>query len=63
MHNCLIHVSMTPQYHWFNRGTPYYWVIMEDGCNEGFGWSKTPEQAWKDALKYYRNKYEYDEES
>jgi hypothetical protein len=23
-------------------------------CNEVFGWSKTPEQAWKDANEYHK---------
>lgn len=49
----VIHVGMTPD-PWNNGYEPYYWAIIGDGCNEGFGWSKTPEQAWKDANEYHK---------
>lgn len=34
---------------------PYFWHIFFGGCNVGFGWSETPEKAWKDALEYYNH--------
>lgn len=48
---CVIQVGMTP-HPWDNEDKPYFWVVLADGCNEGFGWSKTPEQAWKDANEH-----------
>lgn len=50
----VINVGMTP-HPWDNKEKPYYWVVMRNGCNEGFGWSKTAEQAWKDARNHYKN--------
>ena len=52
----VIHIGMTP-HPWDNKDNPYYWVIMCDGCNTGFGWSKTPTQAWQDANQYYKKYY------
>jgi len=31
----------------------FMWWIEINGCNEGFGWSKTEKQAIKDASIYY----------
>jgi hypothetical protein len=62
-----IEITMEP-HTWDNRLEPYFWCIFgyyeysdsagytNGWCNEGCGWSKTPEKAWKDALKYYSNK-------
>ena len=53
--NCKIEVSIDPDPEM--APTPYFWCILifkrTNWCNEGFGWSETPEQAWKDALSYY----------
>lgn len=48
----VIHIGMTPHL-WDNKDEPYWWSIIRNDCNEGFGWSKTSEQAWKDANKYH----------
>ena len=50
---CAIKIGMNP-HPWDNEDKPYYWVILVNDCNEGFGWSKNPEQAWKDANEYYK---------
>lgn len=52
-----IEVSMNPRYH-DGPSAPYFWWIIgekEDGTryNYGHGWSKSPEQAWKEAKEYY----------
>ena len=49
-----IEVDMCP-HEWDNKNKPYFWMITNGVCNNGFGWSETPEQAWKDALNYYNN--------
>lgn len=49
-----IKVNMYP-HEWDNKSAPYFWMISKEGCNEGFGWSETPEKAWKDALEYYQH--------
>lgn len=49
-----IEVDMCP-HEWDNENRPYFWMITNGVCNNGFGWSETPEQAWKDALNYYIN--------
>ena len=49
-----IEVEMCPN-EWANQNRPYFWMITNGVCKNGFGWSETPEQAWKDALKYYNN--------
>lgn len=46
-----IKISMTPHL-WDNKDNPYFWIITKNDCNEGFGWSKTPQQAWNDAHEY-----------
>lgn len=51
-----IEVSITP-HPWDNPSQPYFWGVFEDGCNAGFGWSKTPEGAWEAALEYYKKNY------
>lgn len=36
--------------------TPYGWcllVLHDDWCNEGSGWAKTPELAFKEAYEYF----------
>lgn len=48
-----IQILMTP-HPWDNKEKPYCWVIFEGNCNAGFGWSETPEQAWKDANEYHK---------
>lgn len=48
-----IEVSMVP-HPWDNPDDPYFWCVFENGCNAGFGWSKTPEAAWGAALEYYK---------
>ena len=50
---CAIQIAMNP-HTWDSKDKPYYWVILVSNCNEGFGWSKTPDQAWKDANEYYK---------
>lgn len=47
-----IRVHMHPQ-EWDSKDNPYFWMITINGCNNGHGWSKTPEKAWEDALEYY----------
>lgn len=47
-----IQVSMTP-HPWDCAHAPYFWVIFCNRCNSGCGWSKTPEDAWKDATAYF----------
>ena len=51
-----IEVIMNP-HPWDNKKEPYFWCILAWGnttwYNRGCGWSVTPEQAWKDANKYY----------
>ena len=49
-----IEIDMCP-HEWANENRPYFWMITNGVCNNGFGWSETPEQAWKDALNYYIN--------
>lgn len=51
-----IEVLMTPHYH-DNPDKPYFWSIVTDGVNSGFGWAKTPEKAWKKAFDYYKDHY------
>ena len=49
-----IEVIMTP-HPWDSPNAPYFWVIIKDGCNTGgCGWSDTPENAWRDALEYFK---------
>lgn len=48
-----IEVSMTP-HPWDNPDHPYFWCVFKNSCNAGFGWSKTPEEAWREALEYYK---------
>lgn len=51
-----IEVTMNP-HEWDNKEDPYFWCILgwhsDAWCNEGCGWSITPEQAWKDANEYF----------
>ena len=51
-----IEVIMNP-HPWDNAEDPYFWCILGWGnkswCNNGCGWSVSPEQAWKDANVYY----------
>jgi len=51
-----IDVSMNPHYH-DNKECPYFWYIVghdnNGSYNRGSGWSKTPEEAWKEANVYY----------
>ncbi|MFA9377003.1 MAG: hypothetical protein ACERKZ_09665 [Lachnotalea sp.] len=50
-----IEIGLTPHNH--DNINPYYWTIFcyyDDWCNEGFGWSKTPEEAWYSAFSYYQ---------
>lgn len=56
-----IEISMTP-HPWSNKENPYCWIIYKDGCSYNFGWSKTPEEAWKEANKYYKMIFESKEE-
>lgn len=43
---------MTPHL-WDNKEEPYFWVIFEGDANAGCGWSKSPDEAWEDAKKYF----------
>lgn len=47
-----IQVNITP-HPWDCAHAPYFWVIFCGRCNSGCGWSKTPEDAWKDATAYF----------
>lgn len=50
-----IEVGVTPNYH-DNKHQPYYWTLFcyyDVWCNEGFGWAKTPEDAWKEVYGFY----------
>jgi len=41
-------------------GTPYCWcllVLHNDWCNEGSGWAKTPELAFKEGYAFYLEKF------
>jgi len=51
-----IEVSMTP-HPWDNPSKPFSWVLLRwyktAWCNVGFGWAKTPKEAWEDANRHY----------
>jgi len=51
-----IEVIMNP-HTWDNPTESYFWCILgwcnDTWCNSGCGWSISPEQAWKDANKYF----------
>ena len=58
-----IEVSVTP-HPWDNKENPYFWCILDwdnknkTWFNNGFGWSKSIELAFKDATDYlekYKN--------
>lgn len=51
-----IQVSMTP-HPWDCAHAPYFWVIFCNRCNSGCGWSRTPEDAWKDATAYFNRHF------
>ncbi|SFR98340.1 hypothetical protein SAMN05661086_03056 [Anaeromicropila populeti] len=51
----VIKINLTPAHH-DNPHEPYFWCILgyhDNWCNEGSGWSATPESAFQDALDYY----------
>ena len=51
-----IKVGMTPHTQ-DNHNKPYSWVLLRwyktAWCNVGFGWAKTPKEAWEDANRHY----------
>lgn len=49
-----LEVCLTPHEH-DNKEAPYFWCLFKygnDWANEGFGWAKTPEEAFKDGMDY-----------
>ena len=53
-----IEIIMTPHYH-DGQLAPYFWCVMCNGgqfwSNGGFGWAKSPEEAWKRANECYNS--------
>jgi len=46
-----------------NPKNPFFWSIQKfntEWCNEKFGWSKTPYEAFSDALDYYNENLKKD---
>lgn len=61
MEEYIIEVILTPHYH-DNKSEPYFWALLiDDECgnkyNCGSGWAVSPEEAYKQALDYYKNKW------
>lgn len=53
--NYKIEVGVTPHTH-DNKNQPFHWTLFaycEEWCNEGSGWARTPELAWKEAYNFY----------
>lgn len=50
-----IEVMLTPD----GSHMPYFWCILryenEKWYNNGHGWTRTPEDAWKEAYEYYND--------
>lgn len=52
-----IEVIMNP-HTWDNPKKPYFWCLFkwntDDWCNEGCGWAKSQEEAFKEAYDFYK---------
>lgn len=51
-----IEVIVTPHRHDCPE-KPYFWAVYGNNANHGFGWAKSPDEAWKEAHDFYKSHY------